>query len=109
MTQRQREVNHGPSWYDVLEHLENLRLVTGRYAVVELTETAGKGVEGKLYVRVVSWSGWNGGTRVGEVGRGSVWPHTDHKTMPALILKLIYDLDSHFAREEREALRQAKF
>lgn len=109
MARSQDYYKEGPSWHDVHEHLEEFRLATGRLVTVEMASTAAKREPTRLYVRVVSWTGWNGSTRLSEVARGSVWPCTDHRTMPGLLLSLLHKLDAHLTEEMVARERQSQF
>lgn len=105
----ERDVNRGPTWYDVLYYLGDLQRSTGRHVDIQIARTAPATGDSKLYFRVVTWTRWEGSTRVGEVAEGSVWPRDNFRTVPALLLALILGVDHNIAEAERKALKQAQF
>jgi hypothetical protein len=100
----------GPSWNDVQEYLRDLSKTHSKPVLVEiclLPDNHGRTTYG-LWVRVVVYATAPGGQRV-ERAKGSKWPHVDHRTMPALLLKLAHDLDWELEMLGLEALAQATF
>lgn len=100
----------GPSWGDVQTYLRDLHKAHSKTFLVEcclLPDKGGKPTYG-LWWRVVAYATNERGQRV-ERACGSRWPHTDHRTVPALLLKLAHDLDWELEMLGLEALAQATF
>jgi len=107
---KQDRTETGPSWNDVQEYLRDLAKTHNRAVLVEiglLPDNHGRTTFG-LWVRVVAYSIGKAGARV-ERAKGCKWPHTDHRTMPALLLKLAHDLEWELSMVQLEAEGQAAF
>lgn len=107
---KQDRTETGPSWNDVQEYLRDLSRTHVRACRVEiglLPDSAGRPTFG-LWVRVVAWERSEGRT-TGERAKGHRWPTNDHRTMPALLLRLAHELDHELTTLREQAERQAAF
>jgi hypothetical protein len=100
----------GPSWWDVSTAQTELRASWGGSCTIEMT--AGDAGHGKrpyaLHIRVTHHARSDGKWGA-ETVTSSPWPNIDHKTMPGLLLKLLWDLDWKLTEKRDQAARQAKF
>lgn len=100
----------GPSWWDVRRAQLELRKSWGGSCVVELTavEPTGKPGDKALCIRVTHQARADGRPGAAMVA-SSYWPNIDHKTMPGLLLKLLWDLDWKLTEAKNIAERQTAF
>lgn len=100
----------GPSWNDVQTWIREMSKTHSKAVVVECTllpDNRGAPTYG-LWWRVVAYGRGPVGLR-SEVAKGARWPHTDHRTVPAMLLKLAHDLDWELTMAVKEAESQAAF
>lgn len=100
----------GPSWWDVQRAQLAIRKDWGGSCTIEMS--AAEPVNGKLpyalHVRVTHHARSEGKWGA-ETSTASPWPHSDHKTMPGMLLKLLWDLDWKLTEKKDTAEQQAAF
>lgn len=107
---KQDRTETGPSWNDVQEYLRELHRTHSKPVLVEacLLPNQHGGPTYGLWWRVVVYATNEKGQRI-ERAKGAKWPHTDHRTVPSLLLKLAHELDWELEMLGLEALAQATF
>jgi len=103
----QRE--YGPSWGDVREHILEVRKAHNRPITIELAVNDLPAAPPYLFVTVVSWDITSGPTHVKSTAKSHQWPSGDWKSMPAMILALLFQLDEALTDWERVRTRQSSF
>lgn len=100
----------GPSWWDVSTMQQELRKAWGGSCTITMVaDTVAHGPRtNALWVRVVHHARGEGEWGA-ETSVASPWPHTDHKTMPGLLCKLLWDLDWKLTEKKTTAETQARF
>lgn len=104
---------HGPSWADVWNWCADLEKQWHCYANVQVWRVRKEGFYSRWDVRVeCKWLGV-GGKVTREEAVSGVFPNNDQKTLPGLLLKLLFDIDKKLSEIEHEekngALRQIRF
>lgn len=100
---------HGPSWYDVNRTLTDLKKAHQRNFCIEVNQTSPAMGYPELYVRVYCFQGYKNGATVNERGKGHQYPTREAKTVPALIYRLLLELDSELTYVKDQAEQQAGF
>lgn len=109
MSVRDNEREWGPSWGDVKQHLEELSRAHNRSVKVNIDVIKPRSGPSLLYVSVTTYTLDRNGDMLPNTARGHQWPSDGWKTMPAMILALIFKLDGLLTDYERAAEQQAEF
>jgi len=98
-----------PRWLDVADYLNEVGRAHGGYLKVRMG--ADMPVKGGKYLYVaIEW--WPKDRPVAQGFATQVyqtWPHTDYKSMTALLVKLILELDFKLTQEQHKRVTQAHF
>lgn len=99
----------GPSWGDVKQWITDVSKAHNRPVRVKIEVIQPRTGPSVLYVAVVSYSRNKQGDEIPNTARGHQWPSGDWRTMPAMLLALIAQLDDALTDYETTAARQASF
>lgn len=100
---------YGPTWYDVNQTLADLKKNHQKMFEITINQTSPATGFPQLYVRVICFSGYKDGYRQHERGKGHQYPTREAKTVPALIYRLLLELDNDLTFEAARAEQQAEF
>lgn len=100
---------YGPSWRDVHVAIRNLAEAHQKAVYVLCGRTVGVNKPEKLFFRVVAERIGSAGQMEGQTSRGHEWPANDWKTVPAMLLALIHQLDWALTEASEQAAKQAGF
>lgn len=101
--------DYGPSWGDFCNELTHFVSAHEKMALVEIARTPRADGACCLYFRVVCFTSWDKGFRVGERGEGHSWPANEWTTVPAMLFALLHRLDHRLEEERLVAEQQAMF
>jgi len=101
--------DYGPSWGDFCEQMELFAQAHDKMVLVETARTPRSNGSVCLYFRVVVFTRWEKGNRVGERGEGHSWPANEWSTVPAMLCALLHRLDYRLEQERMSAEVQASF
>lgn len=100
---------YGPSWQDVKRDMDVVSKAHNKSIWVQMGRTSSPDRGGNLYFRVVATGPLDKKGNRTEEGLGHVWPAGDWKTVPAMLLALLWQLDHRLTEKMTEAERQATF
>lgn len=103
----QRE--YGPSWADVREHILEVRKAHNKPITVQMSVVDFPKASPYLYIQVQSYFVDAAGKHQPGTAKGHQWPAGDWRSMPAMILALLFQLDEALTDWEKVAERQAQF
>lgn len=101
--------DYGPSWSDLCVQIEEFARANDKMVTMEIARTARTNGTDCLYFRVVCFTRWEKGNRVGERGEGHAWPAVEWSTVPAMLCALLHRLDYRLSQERITAEAQASF
>ena len=101
--------DYGPSWGDFCNELTEFIRTHQKMALVEIARCEGANQSFHLYFRVVCFTRWEKGFRVGERGEGHSWPANEWSTVPAMLFALLHRLDYRLTEEREISEAQAHF
>lgn len=105
----ENQKEYGPSWYDVKNHILEVRKAHNRPITIELSVVETGKRPPYLYLTVVSYDVSDPNKHVRSTATGHEWPSGDWKTMPAMILALLFMLDEKLTDYEALKARQSAF
>lgn len=100
---------YGPSWRDVHVVMKELADAHQKAVYVLCGRTAGQNQPEKLFFRVVAERVGAAGVMEGQTARGHIWPANEWKTVPAMLLALLHQLDWALTEAREAAEKQAPF
>jgi len=105
----ENQKEHGPSWADVRAHILEVRTTHDRPLEIKIAVVDFPRTSPYLYVSVVSYERDAAGRPFPSTAVGHQWPSGDWKSMPAMILALIWKLDDKLTDYERLREAQSEF
>jgi len=100
---------YGPSWRDVHVAIKQLADDHQKAVYVLCGRTVGQNAPERLFFRVVAERIGGAGQMEGQTARGHTWPANEWKTVPAMLLALIHQLDFALTEAREKAEREAAF
>lgn len=96
-----------PRWVDITDYLQEVGRSHNGWAYIRMNPNLPVRTRAYLQVSVEFWPKgreWRDGFTVQASG---LWPHTDFRSMTAMIFKLIFDLDFKLTQRQIEEEKQA--
>jgi hypothetical protein len=98
-----------PRWLDIADYLNEVGKAHNGFLKVRMGADVPVRSGKYLYVAVEFWPKGRPVTQGFRTQVHEQWPHTDYRSMTALLLKLILELDFKLTQEMTEVLTQAHF
>ena len=99
----------GPRWVDVADYGHEVGKAHNGYIRVYYNLDVPTRSPGYMQVYVEYWPKSQEGPKCFTAQKYHYWPHIDFKTMPAMLVKLILDLDFELTQRQVAVETQARF
>lgn len=98
-----------PTWWDVKVYCLEVGKAHNGYVVVTMSPNVAERTGKSFSLTVGFWPRGRGASEGYLVGVSEMWPHIDYKTMPAMLMNMIFQLDWKLTENETKAGQRALF